>query len=141
MHLYTIDSRERKIVPFYIAGASILVGWLFNQLIIKVGIIPAWWIQGPSVLGFYGLFYAGFNKWLWRLLRRIRLIETPNLQGVWKGYITSSFDEHATQHNATIKIFQTWSQINVCLRTDSSESCSLTGSITTKGPGNLNKKC
>ena len=63
MHPYTTDSSERKLVPLYIAILSILVAWIFFKVLEAVQVTLPWWIDAPSIFGFYGLFYAIFDKY------------------------------------------------------------------------------
>ena len=133
MHPYATDSAERKLIPLYLAAASITAAFLLHKTL--EGVIP-WWIDAPSVAGFYALFYLVFDRWLWRLpfLHSSGLLRVPNLNGRWNGYVTSSFDGHATNHDAYLEIHQTWTELSVCLRTDRSQSRSLIGTITTQNP-------
>ncbi len=133
MHPYATDSAERKLVPLYLAAASITAAFLLHKTL--EGVIP-WWIDAPSVAGFYALFYLVFDRWLWRLpfLHSSRLLRVPNLNGRWNGSVTSSFNGHATNHDAYLEIHQTWTELSVCLRTDRSQSRSLIGTITTQDP-------
>jgi hypothetical protein len=84
-----------------------------------------------------GILYKLFDKWIWSigLLRTLGIIKTPDLNGVWKGYVTTSFDEHADQHSVSVKIQQEWTKISIFLEGAQSESHSLTASILTRQPG------
>jgi len=136
MHSYTTDSCERKFVPLYIAGASVLAAWVLNRVLGAMQFTLPWWIDAPSVIGFYGLVYAIFNKylWRWRILRTIGVVKVPDLNGTWSGYVASSFDQHATKYDATIRIFQNWTRISIILETNYSKSSSLIAAIVTKDP-------
>jgi hypothetical protein len=51
-----------------------------------------WWIDAPSVMGFYGLIYQWFDKYLWfRKFIFVPFSSIPNLQGTWVGAIHSSY--------------------------------------------------
>ena len=136
MHTYTTDSSERKFIPLYIASASILLAWGLNRLFNFTQLTVPWWIDAPSVIGFYGLLYTLFNKYLWRsrILRTIGIVKVPDLNGVWNGYVVSSFDKHAKEDKATIKISQTWTRIVIILETNYSKSSSLIAAIVTEDP-------
>ena len=137
MHPYTTDSSERRFVPLYIAGVSVLAAWILNRVLGAMQFTLPWWIDAPSVIGFYGLLYATFNKYLWRwwILRTIGVVKVPDLNGTWKGYVASSFDEHATKYDATLRIFQNWTLISIILETNYSKSSSLIAAILTENPG------
>ena len=137
MHAYTTDSSERKFVTLYIACLSILAAWAFNRFLEAMQLTLPWWINAPSVMGFYGLLYTIFNKyiWKWRILRTIGIVKIPDLNGIWNGYVASSFDRHNTKYDATLKISQNWNQISVILKTNYSKSSSLIAAIITEDPG------
>jgi hypothetical protein len=139
MHSYTNDSNESKFLPLYIAGVSIFAAWSLNRILGTMQFTVPWWINDPSVIGFYGLFYAIFNKylWKWRILRTIGVVKIPDLNGTWNGYVVSSFDKYATKYNATFKIFQNWTQISIILKTNYSKSSSIIASIITEDPNNI----
>ena len=136
MHAYTTDSSERKLVPLYIAGVTILLAWSLNRVLNFTQLIIPWWIDAPSVIGFYGLLYTIFNRYLWRLRisRTIGVVKVPDLNGTWNGYVTSSFDEHAKKYDATIRISQNWTRIAIILETNYSKSNSLIAAIVTEDP-------
>ena len=134
MHPYATDSSETKAVPLYIAALGVVAAYLLHVTLEKTKFTIPWWIDAPSVVGFYGLFYAVFNTWLWRSswVRKIRLVKIPDLHGIWKGDLITSFDEHSGKHNAELQISQTWTRISINLKTDSSQSHSLIGGIITQ---------
>jgi hypothetical protein len=133
MHPYATDSVERKTIPLYLVAVSILAAFLLHKIL--EGVIP-WWIDVPSVAGFYGLFYLAFEKLLWRMhfLSSLGLVQVPNLNGKWSGYVTSSFDKHASTHDGTLEIHQSWTELSICLQTERSKSFSLIGTVTTENP-------
>ena len=53
---------------------------------------------------------------------------------LYKGYVKSSFDEHAAEQSASLKISQTWTSMMVILETEHSRSESLSASVLTKNP-------
>ncbi len=131
MHPYSINSEEHKKVSLCIAVAAILLAWglsVFSNHVLKI----PWWIESPSVLGFYGILYALFNNYLWKkkILHTLGVIKTPVFEGVWLGEIISQ-SEHAT--NPIIikkfKIKQTWTHIRIFLETETSESYSFEASM------------
>jgi len=138
MHSFATDANESKFLPLYIAGVSIFAAWSLNRILGTMQFTVPWWIDAPSVIGFYGLFYAIFNKylWKWRILRAMRVVKIPDLNGTWNGYVVSSFDKQATKHNATFKISQNWTRISIILETNYSKSSSLIAAIITEDPNN-----
>lgn len=134
MHPYATDSNERKQVAFLLVIISVLVAWFLHKRFEVLKFTIPWWVDLPSVAGFYAIFYNIFNKYTWRLpiLKRIGLVRVPNLNGTWRGYITSSFNEHAKREDANIEICQSWSSISINMRTKNSKSRSLTAWVLTK---------
>ena len=91
-----------------------------------------WWVEAPSVIGFYGF----LNKWLdlklWRekYIRIFFGIKTPIFDGDWSGLITSN-SSHSTGLVPVKKFFirQTWTHVGVYLETETSESSSFEASM------------
>lgn len=133
MHPYTTDSKERKTIYFFLAVIGILAALALGRIVQNTKISIPWWLDTPAVLGFYGLMYALFDKLLWKksVFQKSRIVKTPDLSGSWIGYVTSSFDEFATQHQASLEIRQTWTEILIRLETNQSTSSSLIGGIFT----------
>lgn len=134
MHPYATDSNERKLVPLFLVIVGVLSAWLLNRVLEGLQFGLPWWVDAPSVVGFYAVFYTAFDRCLWRMpiLRRIGLVKVPDLHGTWEGRIASSFDAHATKYDATIGIRQSWARISIDLRTPDSRSHSLTAAILTE---------
>ena len=134
MHPYSIETYERRNILLILAVISIALAWSFHQLmgIFEIGL--PWWAESPSVLFFYGFLYTIFDKWCWKLLRKVGLIKTPDLNGEWDGTLKTSFDSHASELKTTLKIFQTWTRIKILLTTDQSSSQSETTSIVIDAP-------
>lgn len=132
MHPYATDLDKRGYVPLSIAFASIVAAWSLSTFVLALKLIIPWWVDAPSVLGFYGLFFVAFDKRLWRL-RPIRgLLGMPNLNGTYRGYIRSSRDRHRSRHAATLKIRQTWTEISMVMTTRTSSGQSVNASIITE---------
>lgn len=112
-------------------GLSILLAWGLNRGMEAVDVSLPWWIDAPSVAGFYGLTYAAFNKrlWIWPPVRRLGLVKIPNLNGTWTGIVHPSGGEHAYEHSATVEITQSWRGLCVRLRTENSVSRSVIGAV------------
>lgn len=126
-------------MPLVFAVLSILTAWGVHNALEALKLSALWWLDVPSVMGFYGFFYGIFDRWVWRvpLLRTAGLVKVPEISGTWEGYVTSSFDEGASHHAASLEILQTWTRLRITLQTASSESRSLTAAILTGGPGSM----
>lgn len=133
MHPYATDSSERQLVPLLLAVPAVIAAWIISLLGLP------WWVDDPSVIGCYGIFYAAFNQWLWRwpFLRVIGLVKVPDLNGKWTVAIRSSFDERADAHQAQVRITQTWRSILIRLETAHSRSGSLIAAVLTNDPNDF----
>ncbi len=131
MHPYATDSNERRLVPVLIALVSLIAAFALGKFLEYTSLTIPWWFDSPAILGFYGVFYSIFNKLLWKckIFRKIGLVKLPNLNGSWKGYGTSSFNEHSEKYDATFTIEQNWNRISIVGKFKVSKSYSLTASI------------
>lgn len=134
MHSYSIDTNERKNIFLILAIVSIVFSLGFYTIIGHYQISLPWWVESPSVLFFYGLFFAIFDKWLWQYCKKLKFVKIPDLSGEWIGNLKSSFDDHSKEIKATLKIFQTWTRIKILLTTNQSSSQSETASIVINAP-------
>jgi SMODS-associating 2TM, beta-strand rich effector domain len=130
-HPYTTDSEERRHIPFILAVIAILAAFGISYALKKVTIELPTWVDGPSTMALYGLFYGGFKKWLWRipLLHRVGLVRVPRLYGDWSGHVMTSFDGHNEKHKVEVSIVQDWTHMLVCLRSAHSKSRSTVASL------------
>jgi hypothetical protein len=124
MHHYGTDSNERKYIPLLLAGLAIATALGFSRFLLWVHLTVPWWLDAPSTMGFYGLFYVWFDKKLWRigLLRRLGLVKVPILDGHWQGVVRSSYDNHSREHQVEVQVKQTWTRISIRLESGSSRS-------------------
>lgn len=126
MHAYATNADDRSNVPKVIAVTAVVA----SLLLAYVPKVP-WWVDAPSVMGFFSGLYWLFNKYLWRVaLRGLRPSAIPDLNGSWRGHITSSYGD-GTEKRAALYIRQTWSEIFVELETDTSRSVSTMASLNT----------
>lgn len=139
LHHYTADTSDRTRVHIILFIVSVATAWAFAALCNYFDIKPYWWLDTPSVFGFYGIFFALFNNYLWRVtfFRKLFFIETPNLNGIYEGEISSSYDAFQTQKKVTYEILQKWNKILVFSETETSTSKSLTAAFSLSG---VNKK-
>ena len=128
MHSYATDVEERRPIFFILVVLSIVCAWLLPRGLSAVSVAAPWWLEVPSVWGFFGLFYWLVNRVVWRWVSRI-----PNLNGVWHGHVSSSFDQYQTEHKVTLRIRQTWTKLQVSLAAEKSQSHSVMGAVLVDG--------
>lgn len=130
MHPYSIDTDERKIGIFILSLSSLGISFLISKGLNIFGIsIPAY-IDGPSTMAIFGFLYWAFEKyaWKWQVFRKLHLIKTPNLNGVWEGEYSSSYICKDTNKpykgKVSFTIEQTWTRIRIVSENGKSISCS-----------------
>jgi hypothetical protein len=136
MHGYSTDTDEKRVVILVLAALAIALAWVSSNLLAAVHLAMPWWADAPSSMFFYGVLYALFDRRLWRhpLMHKLGLVKTPNLTDCWRGYLTSSYDNHAKRHNLSLDIFQSWTQISIFLSTVTSISWSCVAFIQVSDP-------
>jgi hypothetical protein len=136
MHAYSTESKERRVVPLFLAALAIALAWIFSKLLVIIHLSVPWWADAPSSMAFYAALYALFDRRLWRssFIRKLGLVKTPNLTGHWRGYLTSSFDNHTKRYVLNLQIVQSWTQISIFLSTATSVSRSCVAVIQVSDP-------
>lgn len=124
-------------MPFFLAVFGVLAAYGLDRALKGVSLSVPWWLDAPATMGFFSLFYFGFDWWAWRvpLLHTVGLVKTPRLAGKWKADIASSFGEQGNAHTAEVKITQTWTRMAVVLETERSRSASTVAGIVPDAPG------
>lgn len=131
MHTYATDV-DRQRVPIILAVLSIGTALLFIYVIQALEVQIPWWIDAPSVMGFYAIFYSIYDKTLWKLhFDNIRLSHIPDVNGVWAGELTSSYN-NGTKIDIVFYIVQTWSKISIRTETITSTSSTTMAALNTE---------
>ncbi len=118
MHTYSSDSKERTVVLLIIALLSVGLAFLYHG----IGFTMPWWIESPSLLTLFGILVWLHDHHVWK----VRLFsQIPNLNGTWFGEIKSSYDNFNTPYECMVTIHQTWSKMQVQLKTKTSNSDSI----------------
>jgi SMODS-associating 2TM, beta-strand rich effector domain len=136
MHPYSTDSEERAQIPLYIAGLGILLAWLLFQLVthcLASTRLP-FWVEIPGTGAMYAALYTLFQHhcWKWKVFHRFCIVRIPDLEGEWKGSVSSSFDKNAATHHVTVTIRQNWTHIFITLSSSVSDSKSLVAALETR---------
>lgn len=115
MHVYSVEPESREKAQAAVIVASIASALALAWLIEVTGLRIPWWLDSPSVIGFYGIYWNWFDRRLWRAgwVRMLGLCAIPDLRGTWSGETVSSFDDRAGPHPVRVIIQQTWTRIIV----------------------------
>ncbi|OZH53612.1 hypothetical protein AFK68_16455 [Hydrocoleum sp. CS-953] len=131
MHAYATNAKDRETIPLYIAAISVMAALLLSSVVKNLQWQVPWWLDAPSVMGFYGIFYQAFDKFFWQLkLGDLSCSSIPNLQGTSVGKIHSSYND-SDYDGIILYVRQTWSAINIQLRATSSISNSTMAAVNT----------
>lgn len=134
MHVYATDAKDRKSLPIWGASIAVAATLLLNSILQKLSIPIPWWVDAPSVMGFYGLFSQWFDQYLWRWrIGAFSLSEIPNLNGTWVGVIHSNYQGGTEVPDVLLYVRQTWTNIGVELETKNSRSTSTMAAVNTPG--------
>lgn len=134
MHPYVSDSEISRNVSLALAGVAILLSWLLAKILATAGVQAPWWVDTPSVMGFYSIVYIVFDRWVWRVLAKRQIINVPDLDGMWTGMLRSSHDDFASTRPVTMRIQQRWSRILIVVETAHSRSRSTVAGLITDNP-------
>ncbi len=124
MHSYASDAKDGYTALGILAVASLGCAYALGCMLDYFKVVVPWWVDAPSILGFYGLLFGIYNRaaWRWKILGW-QLSGVPDVGGTWYGEITSDYAGQ-TQCEGMIFIAQTWSKIAVCFENASSRSYS-----------------
>jgi hypothetical protein len=127
MHPYSWNSPAHRFVTIGLAAPAILSTWPIASLPLE---IPGWTFA-PLALAFYLVYHEIFDRWLWRVsvFRSLRLVDVPNLNGVWEAGIKSSFSHLKEEHRIFVRIRQTWTKISIRAETSDAISTSVAAAV------------
>ena len=128
---YEIEGRGKVVVA--ITGVSVLLVWLLGMGLGAINFEPEWWMSAPSFAGCYSILYWLFDRYVWKLglLRKLNVLQLPDLNGRWVGGVESSYTEDGHVHSVSVVILQRWSKIAIRLETEHSRSRSIMASLKT----------
>ena len=131
MHSYEVEGRGRVVAA--ITGFSVILVWLVDVGLGTIDFEPEWWFSVPSFAGFYTALHWLFDRHIWRLgwLRRLNLVQVPDLNGDWVGEIESSYSGDDCAHSVSVAILQRWSKLVLRLETKHSRSYNIMATLQT----------
>jgi hypothetical protein len=129
MHTYSTDAPDRRIAPVVIGAISVFMALGLSRIFSIANVSPPWWIDTPSVLGFYWPLWRIYDRWGWKgRLGAFPFSVITDFSGSWIGVVTSSYDS-TVDVEATITVVQRWLSIMVTLETQWSRSYSIMAQI------------
>ncbi len=130
MHQYSIDTRERPRITALLVLLSIAIALLL-QKILGIAQINYWWLPAPSLMAIFWTLYFLFSNYLWKfkIFKSIHLVKTPDINGNYKGSISTTHDNHTEPIEAELRIIQTWTTLEIVLKTNQSFSKSYSAHI------------
>ncbi|HEY4712139.1 MAG TPA: hypothetical protein VIH69_05640 [Dehalococcoidia bacterium] len=142
IHAYSSDHGERTRILIVIGLLSVVAAWLLHLVLGYLPVAVPWWIDMPSVLGFFALIRTTFDKTLWKnkIVRKVLGITIPDLNGSWKGLLLSSYTGQTIPHDAELMVVQSWTTILISLETTTSISRSQTAAFVLDQPPGLSLK-
>ena len=119
--------REFSFLVLILFAISIIVVYLFSKIINIFEVQVPFFVSLPSILGVYGGIFYLFNNYLWKLpiFKKIKIINSENLNGQWKGYIRSSYDNMQSEIITELNIKQTATKIKIYGKFSDSQSVSI----------------
>ncbi|WP_148288019.1 Cap15 family cyclic dinucleotide receptor domain-containing protein [Prochlorothrix hollandica] len=131
MHSYATNSKDRETIPLWLAFIAVAFALMLTSTTKALHFEIPWWVDAPSVMGFYGIFYKLFDEFIWSWqFKKIRVSTIPDLQGTWVGCIHSSYNNN-TYDDIYLSINQSWTNISICIATATSKSYSTMASVNT----------
>jgi hypothetical protein len=111
-----------------LAIASVLLAWGLHALLQSAQFEPPWWLDTPTVLGFYGILWKVYDRqaWRWRW-KSLRISDVPDSAGEWNGQLQSSYNGETL--DATLTIRQTATHVLAELETENSRSTSVMATL------------
>ena len=127
-------SGNKGVVVFLLIISVLLAGFIHTGL--NAINEYRWLISVPSVAGIYQILYYMFDRyiWKWSLLRKIDLVTVPDLNGKWRGQLTSSHKSDRHAYPISVIITQRWSKILIRLEAEKSHSRSIAANFLTDDP-------
>lgn len=131
MHQYQTDDVVKNNFLLVAVLLAVLLAYLFNQVTQYFEIQLPWWIETPSILGFFGLIYWMYDKYLWKTkpIQNIDWIKTPDISGNWKIEIRTSHDDFRNAVLGKAVIRQSAFRISIALDTETSVSNSILAAL------------
>lgn len=136
MHVYSGEEQSRTTALGAISVLSVIAAIGINWIIAQQAVVPAWLFGAPTVAGVFGLLYVAMDKHGWNSapVRRLGLVGTPDIDGIYQGTLTSTYQ--GVTRPIRITIDQTWTRIAIRFQVtgpETSTSYSMTAGLSLTG--------
>jgi len=127
MHQYQTDDSVKKNFLIVAVLLAVALAYLFGKAIDALQIQIPWYLESPSILGFFGAIYWLYDKYIWKTkwIQKVDWIKTPNISGKWNVEIRTSHGDFTETVSGKAIIRQTAFKISIALETDTSTSNSI----------------
>jgi hypothetical protein len=131
MHTYQIEEDIKTRKMLLLVFLSVASAYFFNLVLQSLPMTLPWWIEYPSVLGFYGIFTWLYDKYIWKLgfIQKSEWLLVPNLNGTWNVELKTCYDNFTEVIECKLFIRQTGSRLRISMETANSISHSVQASI------------
>jgi hypothetical protein len=131
MHPYVAESRNCGSLYITMTILVVASAWLFQEFVTLLLIDLPWWVESPSVLGFFGICWKAFDLyvWRWKISRWVGWTEAPDLCGDWQVAVETQVNNQSKVAKGEAKITQTATHLSVVIRWEQSRSYSAAGVI------------
>jgi len=131
LHYYVTDSNDKDKLLWLNIILSIGLAYITSLVIMNMHWDNFWWLDIPSVFSYYGILNYFFKEyiWKWKKARSILFINTPNLNGIWNGSVSSSYVNHAHKINVKVAIKQSLTKIAISFESEQSRGHSITAAL------------
>lgn len=123
MHGYDLTFHDRKLTYYAVGVVAGLIGTGISWLISNATSY-GFALAAPSGVAIFGLVFLIFDRWVWRwnVLYSMGIIPVPDLTGTWDVQLKPG--PSVVSIPASMEIYQTYTRINVRMKTKTSESTS-----------------
>ena len=131
MHNYSNTQVLSPLFYVLLSTLSVASAWVLHLVLSYLGLDELWWIEFPSVLGFYAIFWQWFDKkgWTVTIIRRLFHITTPDLSGNWYSQADTILENNQYTVTAEASVNQTWSKFRISINWHNSTSVSVSASL------------
>ena len=131
MHQYSSTHNLNPLFYVSLSVLSIVCAWLLHLLLGALKLDDLWWVEFPSVLGFYGILWRWFDRrgWTVPLIRKLFRVSTPDISGHWSAQADTLINNQTQTVRARATIRQSWSKLKIFIDWENSSSTSVSAAL------------